>query len=125
MYHTLRMRVIEGTRQLGHNGDLILDPELLLPIELAPERLTAHVWEHVVKDSSSSSGIDQRKDMRMVQPSGDSDLSEEPMYPDHGAQIRVQHLYRNFAMVLKVGGQVNGCHATGTDLRVDLVAFGY
>jgi hypothetical protein len=71
----------------------------------------------------SLSGVDQRQDVRVVEPGRDLDLGQEPLTAEYRAQLGAQHLERHLAIVLEVGGQVDGGHAAGAELALDPVAF--
>ena len=60
----------------------------------------------------------------MVQPGRDLDLGEEPLDAQHRAQLGPEHLERDLAVVLEVGGEVDGGHAAGAELALDPVALG-
>ena len=58
----------------------------------------------------------------MVEPGRDLDLGQEPLDAQHRAQLGPEHLERDLAVVLEVGGEVDGRHAAGAELALDPVA---
>ena len=58
----------------------------------------------------------------MLQVRRDPDLGEEPLGAQHGAQLGIEHLERDVAIVLQVLREVDGGHAAGADLALDPVA---
>ena len=58
----------------------------------------------------------------MVEPGGDLDLGQEPLDAEHGAELGAEHLERDLAVVLEVGGEVDRGHAAGAELALDPVA---
>ena len=59
----------------------------------------------------------------VVEPGGDLDLGQEAFGAEHRAQLAAQDLEGYFAIMLEVGGEVDGGHAAGTELALDAVAF--
>ena len=57
----------------------------------------------------------------MVEPGGDLDLGQEPLDPEHGAELGAEHLERHLPVVLEVGGEVDRRHAAGAELALDPV----
>ena len=58
----------------------------------------------------------------MLQFGGGLDLTEKPLATKCRAQVRMQHLDGDIAIVLEVVGAVDGRHATGTEFAVDAVS---
>jgi hypothetical protein len=85
-----RCGIVERTRHLLGDDERLFEAELLLATELLPQRLAAHEREHVVQKSVSRTGVDERQDVWVVEPSGDLDLGEEPLgaedRPELGAE---------------------------------------
>ena len=57
----------------------------------------------------------------MLQVRGDLDLGEKALDAEHRAELRLEHLERDLAVVLDVAREVDGRHAAGADLALDLV----
>ena len=60
----------------------------------------------------------------MLQIGGDADLAEESFDAEHGAELGIEHLERDAAVVLDVAREVHGGHAAAPDLALDGVATG-
>ena len=52
------------------------------------------------------------------------DLGEEALAAERGAELRVEHLDGDVAIVLEVVGEIDGRHATRAELPLDAVASG-
>ena len=60
----------------------------------------------------------------MLEAGGDLDLGEEAVAADDGAQLGVQDLDGDLAVVLEVLGEVDGGHAALAELALEAVAVG-
>jgi hypothetical protein len=60
----------------------------------------------------------------MVQPGGHLDLPQEPLRPQRGGQLGLEDLEGDGAVVLEIGGEVDGGHAAAAELALDGVAVG-
>ena len=58
----------------------------------------------------------------MIEPSGDLDLGEKALITEDGAELGPQHLEGDLAVVLEVGGQIDGRHPAGAQRAFDAVA---
>jgi hypothetical protein len=76
------------------------------------------VEEHTVFDSR----IVERQDVGMSKACRGLDLAQKAVRANGGRQLRPQYLDRDTAPMLDVFGQVDGRHATLTELTLDAVA---
>ena len=116
--------VVQG---VGHgHGDLhrLVDAELRLAIELAPQRLAVDERHHVVEEAVGGAGVEERQDVGMLQRGGGLDFHHEPLGADDGGELRLQDLERHLAVVLEVLRQVHRGHAALAELPLDAVAVG-
>jgi len=60
----------------------------------------------------------------MLQVRRDLDFSEEPVNAEHRAELGLEHLERDLAVVLDVARKVDGRHAAGADFALYGIAFG-
>lgn len=60
----------------------------------------------------------------MVEPGRDLDLGEESLDTEHRTELRSEDLEGDLALVLEVGGEVDGGHAAGTQGALDPVLVG-
>ena len=58
----------------------------------------------------------------MLQPGGEPDLALEPLGPEGGRELRMQHLERDRAVVPEVAGEKDRGHAPAPELALELVA---
>ena len=58
----------------------------------------------------------------MPQIGGDLDLGQKAIGAEHRAELRLEHLDRDVAVVLQVVREVDGRHAAGAELPLDAVA---
>ena len=114
--------VVERARHLPRDRERLLEAELVLAVELVAERLAAHERQHVVEEAAGLARVDQGEDVRVVEPRGDLDLGQEPLGAEHRAELGAEHLEGDLAIVLEVGGEVDGGHAAGAELALDPVA---
>jgi hypothetical protein len=118
----LAVRVVQRTRHLLRDRECLLDPELVLPIQLVAERLAADEGEDVVEEAVRLAGVDEGEDVGMIEPRRDLDLGEEPLGTEHGAELGAKDLEGDVAVELAVAGEVDDRHATGAELALDDVA---
>jgi hypothetical protein len=57
----------------------------------------------------------------MLQTRGELDLVQEAIRPEHGGQLRMEHLDRHAALVAQVGGQPDHGHSTAAQLALKRV----
>ena len=122
MDHPLAVRVIERARYLLGDAQGRIERELLLPLELRPERLAADVRDDVEQEAIGFARVDQGEDVGMVEPGGDGDLPEKPLGTERGRDLGSQHLERDGPVMLQIVGQMDRGHAAPTQLPLDAVA---
>jgi hypothetical protein len=97
---------------------------LLLPLEAGPQCFACHERHHVVQQAIRVAAVEERENVRVLQPRGGANLREEPFAPECGAQLGVEHLDRNVALVAHVVCEVHGRHAASAQFALDAIAFG-
>ena len=122
--HAVAVRVIECTGDATGQPDRLLDGQVLLSLEAVPQRFTCHVRHHIVDQAPGLAGIEQWQDVRVLQPGGHPDLTQEALDAEHGGELGTQHLQGDVAIVLEIACQIYRCHATGTDFTLDSVVLG-
>jgi hypothetical protein len=60
----------------------------------------------------------------VLQLRGDANLPQESIGANHCRQLRTQHLHRDLAVVLQVGGEEDDRHATLSELALESIALG-
>jgi hypothetical protein len=68
--------------------------------------------------------VEQREDVWVLELGGGLDLGEEPLGAQRSAQVGVQHLDGDVAVVLQVVREIHGGHAARAELALDAIAVG-
>ena len=97
----------------------LVDGELLLALEVLAQRLALDVRHHVVQKSFDLARIEQRKDVRVIEPRRDLDLAEKPVGAERRGEFRMQNLERDDALVLGVLREIDRGHSAATKLTVN------
>ena len=66
--------------------------------------------------------VEHGEDVRVLESGGEADLALEPVGPERGGQLGVEHLERDRAVVLEVLGQEHGGHPPAPELALERVA---
>ena len=122
MHGTVPVRVVEGGCHFARQSQGLVDRELSLAREPLAQALALHVGHHVVEQARSLARVEQRQDVRMLEPRGELDFAQEALGTDRRGERGVQHLDRHRATVPEVLGQEHGGHAAATQLAPDRVA---
>ena len=88
------------------------------------QRLAVDVGHRRSKKSFALARVEQRQDVRMLEPCEDADLAGEAIRPECRRQLRAQHLHGNLAVVLQVIGEVDRGHPADPDLSLDRISRG-
>ena len=64
-------------------------------------------------------GIVEREDVGMAEPGRDTDLAQEALGAEHRAELGVEHLDRDLAVMPDVVGQVDRGHAAAAELALE------
>jgi len=120
----LRVRVGQRIGDLAKNPDRLGDRHFTFSREPHAKRFAGHVGHHVVQHALGFTGIDQAKDVRVLQLRDDVDLAEKAFRTQGVREVRPQHLDSDMAIVLDVLRQVHGGHAALPQLPLDPVAVG-
>src|SRR5438445_6230301 len=113
------MRVIECGCDRESVADRFVDWELILALESLAQGLAFDVRHDVIKKSFDLAGIEERKDVRMIEAGDDLDLAEKPLRPDRLGESGVKDLQRNDALVFGILREADGSHPTPTELAVN------
>ena len=97
----------------------------LSPEQLA-QRLPLHERHHEVRDGRAGAildhaGIEDRKDVGVLEPCGELDLAKEPLHPLPSTELGPDDLERHRAFVPEIARQIDGGHATRTDLALHCI----
>jgi hypothetical protein len=89
-----------------------------------PQRFAGDVGHHVEEQAVGRAAVEQRQDVRVLQPGGGLDLGQEPLRAQRRRQLGVEHLDGHLAVVPEIVRQVDRGHAAGAELALDAVAVG-
>ena len=85
------------------------------------QALAVHHGHGVPEESVGFAGVVHRQDVRVAEPGGDPDLAEEAL-AQLGAELGVEHLEGNRAVVPQVVRKIDRRHAAPTELAIHAVA---
>ena len=88
------------------------------------EGFALHVWHHIVEEARGLTGIEQPKNVRVLEPRSDFDFARETLGTQGGGQLGAKHLHRHRPAVFQVLGEVHRGHAALTQLSLEAVAVG-
>ena len=111
---------------VGHftrNAQGVGDRELPLALQPRAQRLTGDKGHHVIELALGVTRVEQGENVWMLQPRG-PDLGEEPLGAQCSAQVGVEDLDGDVAIVLEIAREVHGDHAALSELAFDAVAAG-
>ena len=99
----------------------VVDGEHRLAFEAVAQCFSLDVRHDVVQQAVRVAGVEERQDMRMLQRRGELDLTQEPLGPEHGGQLGVQHLDGDLSAVARIAREVHRGHAAASELPLDRV----
>ena len=99
------VRVAERVGDLARDANRVVHRKLLLALEPRAQRLAGDERHHVVQQSVGVAGVEQRQDVRMLQPRGRPDLAQKALAAERRAEIGVQDLDGDVAIVPEVVGE--------------------
>ncbi len=127
MHHLLPMGRLERVADGARDAKRFLDRQLMLALQPRAQRL-AREARHRVPGKRGSIGagerprIEQRKDVRVLEPRRQAQLTNEAVDGDRAGEIRMQRLDRDRPLVERVAGLPHRSHAAATELALDYVA---
>ena len=116
------MGVGQRLGDLTDDPDRIVQRELLLPLEPAPQRLPLDERHDVVQQPAGVARVVERQDIGVLEVGGDLDLAQEPVGPDRSGQLRPEDLDGDLAAVPEVLGEEHRGHAAFAEQPLDVVA---
>ena len=124
VHHALPVRVVERAGDFARDAHRLRNWQLFFALETRTQRFAGHEWHHVVQQAVGLTTVEQRQNVRMLQARGGADLGQEPFAAERGAQIGVQHLDRDVAVVLEIVREIDGGHATGAEFAENVITVG-
>ena len=133
MDHPVLMGVLQGAADFVGDAERGVEGELAFARQVLAERLPLRIRHDVVQKGDRPfvppsgtgddlAGVEQRKDVRVLQAGDDLNLPEEPLAADGGRQLGLEYLERDAPVVLEVLGQQHDRHAAPAELTLDAVA---
>jgi hypothetical protein len=122
MDHTVPVCVIESTGDIARDTDSFVDAKLCFAVEFGAQRLTVDERHDVEQKPVGRTGVEQRKDVGMLEARGCLDLDHEAFSAEDGCELGFQNFDGDLALVLEVVGEVDGSHSALAELADDAVA---
>src|SRR5690349_24347228 len=124
MHHAVSMRVVQRVGHIACDADGLVDAELCFAIELCPQRLAFDEGHDVVQESIRRAGVEERKDVRVLERRGRPDLYYEALGAEDSGKLRLEHLYGDLAFGAQVVSEIDGCHASLPELPLQPIMSG-
>ncbi len=124
VHDAVAMGVVERVRYLLRDLRGVLHRQPLRLLQPLAQRLPFHDRHHVIEEPAGLTRIEQRHDVRMIEPGRQVDLAHEPIGTELQGQLRAEHLDGDPAVVSYVVREVDGGHATLAELELDRIAAG-
>jgi hypothetical protein len=116
------MRVSQRPRHFAHHARRFGRREGPTRSKSLAERLALDVAHHEEHESARFADAVDRHDVRMRQPGGETDLTQEPVGAHRRGELGPQHLERHHPVVLPVVRQIHRRHAAVAEQVADRVA---
>jgi len=114
--------VVERAGRLPRDLERVLDGKLALPPEPVAETLALDERHREPEPAAGFAGVEDRENVRMLEPGGEADLALEPVGTERGGQRGMEHLERHRAVVLEVLREEDRGHAPAPELALEGVA---
>jgi hypothetical protein len=118
------MGVAQRPGRLTCNPQGVADRELPLPPDPVAQALALDVGHGEPEVAGRLAGIEDREDMRVLQPGGELDLALEPIGAEGDGHRRQEDLEGDGSLVLEVPGEIDRGHPAPAELALDEVAIG-
>src|SRR5688572_10008928 len=105
------VRILERVSHFAGDPQRVVYRELLLARDPVAERLAFHEWHDVEDGPLDLTGIEERKNVRMLQVRRGLDLGEKPLSANYRGKLRPQHLESDLAVVAQVVRQIDVRHS--------------
>ena len=124
MNHAAPVRVVERAGDVGRDLHGVGNGQLPFAREPLAQRLAVDERHDVEHGALDLPGVDEPKDVRMLQLRRRLDLGQESLGADGHRELRPQHLDGDGTVVPDVARQIDRRHAAGPDLPLDVIAIG-
>src|SRR5688500_675122 len=118
------MSVVESVCKLPDETHRLAERDRTLAIETGAQRFSVderHDEEHHARGLAR---IEQRQDMRMLQPRNESYFTNEAIIPRSRGELGEQHLDRDVPVMTDVAREIDRRHSAATKLTLDFVPAG-
>ena len=116
--------VPQGVGDLQRDMNRVVDRELGLAVEPVAQRFPFDERHDVVEQAVGLPGIVETEDVRVLELGGHANFTVESLGTDRGAELRVQHLDGDLALMLEILREVDGGHAAGAELAFHAIPVG-
>jgi hypothetical protein len=119
-----RVRVVERVGQLTHQTRGLGRVEGAVAVEPRAQRLARHERHDEVEQPGGLTRVEERQDVRVLQPCDEPDLAQEAVSAEGGRELREEHLDRHLALVSPVARQEDARHPAAPHFTGELVSVG-
>jgi hypothetical protein len=116
--------MVERIGDVARDAQRFLEGKLTLAIETPSKRLAVDARDDVEDGALMLAGIEQRKDVRMMQAGEQPNLSRESRGTYRRGELGVEHLQRDRPIVPQIAGAVHCGHAAAAEHLLDRVSAG-
>ena len=113
--------VVARTRDFAREANGFRNRELLHALEVCAQRLPTNNGHHVVQEPVHLTAVEEGKDVRMQKLRSRLDLAQESLATERRAEIGMQRLDGDVAIVLEIVREIDGGHAARAELTLDAV----
>ena len=118
----LAVGVSEGVRHLPGDVQRAVHAQLNLPPQAVPERLSTDVRHGVPELACRIAGVEDWKNVRMLQAGGELDLAEKALGAQCRRELGMENLEGDQPVVSEVPGAVDRGHAAAPEFLLEHVA---
>ncbi len=115
------MGAVKGLRHLPSEPDRLLDRKLTLAPEPVAQALALDIGHGVPEEPARRAGVEDREDVRVIEPGGQVDLTEETLRTQGSGELRVEQLQGDPPVMLEVLGEVDRGHAPAPELTLEQI----
>jgi len=118
------MRVVERGSDAANELERLFQRNLTLAEKSVTKGLALDDRHDVKEVSGSLARIEERNDVRVVEPGRELDLSQKAIGAERGAQLGMQHFESDAPIMTEIVRQIDGRHSATTKLALQFVARG-
>ena len=116
------VRMAQRARHLPGKPQRLVQRQLTLACEAGTQRFPLDVGHHIEEVVAGRAGVEERNDVRMIQPGRDLDLAQESILADGRHQRRFHQLDGDEPIVFDVLGEVDSRHPAAADFADHAIA---